>query len=123
MNKSKIILLAACLFTLCAGLFARGDTYIYNFWDEIEKSPDTYRVSHVFYANDLKLDTPLKNPTSLFAYGNSMYLCDTDNNRIIEFEYTENKTLVPLRVIDHVNPSPLIENNRFSGPQDIFILF
>ena len=121
MNKSKIIILAACLFALCAGLFARGDTYIYNYWDEIEKSPDTYRVSHVFYANDLKLDTPLKNPTSLFAYGNSMYLCDTDNNRIIEFEYTENKTLVPLRVIDHVNPSPLIENNRFNSPQDIFI--
>ena len=107
MNKRKLIILTAGLFTLCTALFARGDTYIYNYWDEIEKSPDAYRVSHVFYANDLNLDTPLKNPTSLFAFENKIYLCDTDNNRIIEFEYTENKTLLPLKVIDHVNPSPL----------------
>ncbi|MBO4629964.1 MAG: hypothetical protein J5687_08450 [Treponema sp.] len=121
MNKRKLIILTAGLFTLCTALFARGDTYIYNYWDEIEKSPDAYRVSHVFYANDLNLDTPLKNPTSLFAFENKIYLCDTDNNRIIEFEYTENKTLLPLKVIDHVNPSPLLEDTSFKGPQDIYV--
>ena len=120
MTRRKILIISA-LFALCSALFAKADTYTYNFWDKIEKSPDSYRVSHVVYANDLKLDVPLKNPTSLFAYGNSLYLCDTDNNRIIELEYTEKKTLVPLRIIDHVNESPLLEDNYFKSPQDIFI--
>ena len=121
MNRRKFLITAACFIALCSSLFAKADTYTYDFWDDIEKSPDTYRVSHVVYANDLGLDTPLKNPTSLFAYGNLIYLCDTDNNRIIELEYTDKKMLVPVRVIDHVNESPLIEDNYFKAPQDIFI--
>ena len=120
MNRRKLLLIAA-LSAICAGLFAKADTYTYNYWDEIEKSPDAYRVSHVVYANDLNLNVPLKNPTSLFAHENSIYLCDTDNNRIIELEYTEKKTLELVRIIDHVNESPFIEDNYFKKPQDIFI--
>ncbi len=120
MNRRKLLLIAA-LSAICTGLFAKADTYTYNYWDEIEKSPDAYRVSHVVYANDLNLNVPLKNPTSLFAHENSIYLCDTDNNRIIELEYTEKKTLELVRIIDHVNESPFIEDNYFKKPQDIFI--
>ena len=52
MMRRKLFIMIAGLFTLCAGLFAKGDTYIYDFWDNIEKSPDVYRVTHVVYADD-----------------------------------------------------------------------
>ena len=119
--KRKILLTITLLFTLCSALFAKADTYTYNFWDEIEKSPDTYRVSHILYASDLGLDKALKNPSSLFADGNTLYLVDTDNNRIVVLEYTEKKTLELIKVIDHVNDSPLLEDTSFSSPQDIFV--
>lgn len=120
MNRKKIIFTVTCLFSICAGLFAKGDTYIYDHWSELEKSPDAYRVSSVLYADDLKLDTPLKNPSSLFALGNLVYLVDTDNNRIIELVYSDNKTLSLSRVIDHFNSNGQVVET-FNGPTDIFI--
>ena len=106
MKKSKLLFTVILAGLLCSNLFAKGDTYTYNFWDDIEKSPDAYRVSHVVYAADLQLDKALKNPQSLFANGNRLYVADSDNNRFIELEYTEKKTLEFVRVIDQVNPSP-----------------
>ncbi|MCR4735185.1 MAG: hypothetical protein K5829_09300 [Treponema sp.] len=120
MNRKKIFFTIVCLFSICAGLFAKGDTYIYDHWGEIEKSPDAYRVSSVLYADDLRLDTPLKNPSSLFSFGNLIYLVDTDNNRIIELVYSENKTLSLSRVIDHFNSNGQVKET-FAGPTDIFI--
>lgn len=120
MNRRKLIITIASLFTICAGLFAKGDTYNYDYWSEIQKSPDTYRVSHVIYADDLKLDKPLKNPTSLFAYENFIYVVDSDNNRIIELEYTDKKMLELRRVITSFNaPEDVI--NTFNGPKDMFV--
>ncbi|MCR4952546.1 MAG: hypothetical protein K6A43_00590 [Treponema sp.] len=120
MNRKKILFTAVCLFSICAGLFAKGDTYIYDYWGEVEKSPDAYRVSSVLYADDLKLDTPLKNPSSLFSIGNLIYLVDTDNNRIIELVYNDNKTLSLSRVIDRFNSNGQVVET-FNGPTDIFI--
>ena len=79
----KLSVLIICLAALCAGAFAKGDTYIYDYWGEVEKSPDVYRVSHVLYADDLDLDLGLRNPSGLFAAGNLLYLVDTDNNSLI----------------------------------------
>ena len=121
MKKSKLLFTVILAGLLCSNLFAKGDTYTYNFWDDIEKSPDAYRVSHVVYAADLQLDKALKNPQSLFANGNHLYVADSDNNRFIELEYTEKKTLEFVRVIDQVNPSPFLEDNTFKGPKDIFV--
>ncbi len=120
MMRRKIFLLIAGLVTFSAGLFAKGDTYIYDYWSEYEKSPDAYRVSHVVYADDLKLETALKSPSSLFANGNILYVVDTDNNRIIELNYTEKKTLEFKRVIDRVKMKDGSEGT-FSGPKDIFV--
>ena len=120
MMRRKIFLLIAGLVTFSAGLFAKGDTYIYDYWSEYEKSPDAYRVSHVVYADDLKLETALKSPSSLFANGNILYVVDTDNNRIIELYYTEKKTLEFKRVIDRVKMKDGSEGT-FSGPKDIFV--
>ena len=120
MMRRKIILIIAGLLTLSAGLFAKGDSYIYDYWGEMEKSPDPYTVSHVVYADDLKLSTALKNPSSLFAKDNLLYVVDTDNNRIIELEYTEKKTLQFNRLIDHVYLKDGSES-QFSSPKDVFV--
>lgn len=120
MMRRKIILIIAGLLTLSAGLFAKGDAYIYDYWSELEKSPDPYTVSHVVYADDLKLSTALKNPASLFAKDNLLYVVDTDNNRIIELEYTEKKTLQFNRLIDHVYLKDGSES-QFSSPKDVFV--
>lgn len=120
MNRRKLLLTITSLFTLCAGLFAKGDTYLYNFWGDIEHSPDVYRVSSVVYADDLDLDVGLKNPSSLFARGNNVYLVDTDNNRIIEFSYNDNKTVTLERVIDHFNSDGQV-TETFNGPMDLYI--
>lgn len=116
----KILLTISCLFSLCAGLFARGETYIYDYWGEIEKSPDVYRVSSVLYADDLDLDIGLKTPSGLFAIDNLIYLVDTENNRIIELVYNDNKTVSLSRVIDRFNSNGQVVET-FSGPMDIFV--
>ena len=120
MNRRKIILAIASLFMLSAMAFAKSDTYIYDYWGEVEKSPDVYRVSHVLYADDLDLDIGLRNPQGLFCKGNLVYVLDTDNNRIIELEYTQKKQVELIRVIDSFNaPEGVI--NTFSYPTDLFI--
>ena len=120
MMKRKIAFIIAGLLTFSAGLFAKGDAYIYDYWGDYEKSPDAYTVSHVIYADDLKLETALKNPTSLFANGNLLYVVDTDNNRIIELEYTSKRTLQFSRVIDKFTAKDGAEDT-FNGPKDIFV--
>lgn len=116
----KLLVLFICLAALCTSAFAKGDTYIYDYWGEVEKSPDVYRVSHVLYADDLDLDLGLKNPSGLFAAGNLMYLVDTDNNRIIELVYNDNKTVSLSRVIDRFNSDGQVVET-FNGPMDIFV--
>lgn len=120
--KKRNLLMSVVFVALCASLFAKADTYIYDYWGEIEKSPDVYRVSHVFYADDLKLGSPMRSPSSLFCYEDKVYVVDTGNNRIVEFTYGENKTLVFNRIIDRFNSNGQ-ENvvETFNGPTDIFI--
>ena len=120
MMKRKLLLIAS-LFALCAGLFAKGDTYIYDYWGKMEKSPDAYRVSHVVYANNLNLEKGLKNPQSLFASGNMLYVVDTDNNRIVQLEYTKQKTLELRRVIDTIDTNGFDTPETLNLPEDVFI--
>ena len=119
MMKRRIVFMITGFLIFSATLFAKGDTYIYDVWGDIEKSPDAYRVSHVIYADDLKLETALKNPSSLFANGNFLYVVDTDNNRIIELEYTSKRTLSFNRVIDKVTLKDG-SVSEFNAPKDIF---
>ncbi|MCQ2573625.1 MAG: hypothetical protein MJ182_07000 [Treponema sp.] len=119
--KKRITLFIISTLFVCAGLFAKGDSYIYDYWGEIEKSPDMYRVSSVLYAADLGLDVSLKNPSGLYCSGNMVYILDTDNNRIIELEYTLDKTLVFSRVIDSFNANGHDVVTTFNSPNDLFI--
>lgn len=116
----KILLALACIFTLCTAAFAKNDTYIYDYWGEYEKSPDAYRVAGVVYADDLGLADKFKTASNMFCLEDSVFVCDTGNNRILELKYTENKNLELVRVIDHFNSNGQVDET-FNGPSDIFI--
>lgn len=116
-------LLLTLIFICCAyvNISAKDDTYIYDYWNSIQNSPDAYRVSSVLYADDLKLESQLKNPSSIFCFDNLVFLVDTDNNRILEFTYNENKTVELNRIIDSFNCEDPEIINTFNSPHDIFI--
>lgn len=116
----KIIVTIASLLLICASAFAKGDTYIYDYWGDMEKSPDVYRVSSVLYADDLGLDIPLKSPQGLFACQDKLYLLDSENNRIVELKYNDNKTLSLIREIKEFNAPEGIDNT-FASPRDMYV--
>ena len=118
----KRLLLICISFFLCVvAVSAKNDNYIYDVWNEIEHSPDTYRVSSVLYGSNLGLDTMLKNPSGLFCVGRRVFIVDTGNNRIIELLYNDNKTLSFVRLIDHFNSDVEGMVTTFAGPSDIFV--
>ncbi|MBR5646669.1 MAG: hypothetical protein IKX23_08535 [Treponema sp.] len=117
----KLLLTLIIFLSVCVSLSAKNDTYIYDFWESVQNSPDTYRVSSVLYADDLKLESQLKNPSSIFCFDNLVFLVDTDNNRILEFTYNENKTVQLNRIIESFNCEDPEVINTFNSPHDIFI--
>lgn len=96
-----------------------GYTYNYDFWGDIQYSPDAYEVSGVYTAVDLGLETGLKTPSGLFVHENRIYICDTGNNRILEIERTDTQTLELVRIIDSFQGGNGPQN--FSSPQDVAV--
>lgn len=93
--------------------------YIYDFWGDVQDSPDFYEVSRVFTASDLGLETNFKSPSGLYASGNSLYICDTGNNRIVEVERVSSQELKVVRIIDSFKGP--VDTVTFSAPEDIAI--
>ena len=83
-----------------------GYTYNYDYWGDIQYSPDAYEVSGVYSAVDFGLETGLKTPSGLFVYEDMIYICDTGNNRILEIQRTGSQTLELIRVIDSFKGAP-----------------
>lgn len=119
--KKRITLFLISLIFISASVFAKGDSYIYDRWEEIEKSPDMYRVSSVLYANNLGLEKSFKNPSGLYCYKNYVYILDSDNNRIIELVYNEDKTLSFSREITKFDANGSGVDETFNCPKDMYI--
>ncbi len=98
-----------------------GDTsYTYNldYWGDVQDSPDFYTVSKVFTSSELGLDVKMKAPEGLFSYGDSLYVCDTGNNRIIELKRVTAEKFDVVRIIDSFKGD---SNSTFNAPSDIAI--
>lgn len=123
MIKKYPLLLAALLLALSfvPALALDGSdypyTYNYDFWGEMRESPDVYRVEAVVNYRDLGLDTPMKTPQSLFAWGDELFVCDTGNNRILQL-HREGGGFSLSRVIDEVKGAT---PSAFNAPYDIFV--
>ncbi len=114
--------LACVIIGLSSSMVANAETgYTYNFdyWGDVQYSPDAYSVSEVLTAVDMGLEGRLNNPGSLYVMDNHLFVCDTGNNRIIELERNEDKKFELCRVIDSFEGD--VEVNTFNGPSDIAV--
>ena len=118
-NYKKIIS-AAVILAAGAMLFAEGDCYIYDRWSQIEHSPDTYAVERVYVADIIGDGKMLSNPQGLFCKGSDVYVCDTGNNRIIQYTYTADRQLSVVRIIDHFNADGKVLET-FASPSDVYV--
>lgn len=91
-------------------------TYNYDYWGEMMESPDAYRVEEVISSASLGLETPMNSPQSLFAAGNTLYVVDRGNNRILQLE-RDGQHFSLVRIIDHVDGA---EPATFNAPNDVF---
>lgn len=97
-----------------------GYTYNYDWWYDVQYSPDAYTVAGVFTAQDLGLDTRLSAPEGLFVYESMVYICDTGNNRILELERDAPDSLELKRVIDSFQGGNQ-EKTTFDTPTDVVV--
>ena len=125
----KRIITGIAAFALAAMVFAESSlpafamnksyTYNYDYWGDVQNSPDFYTVQEVYTTVELGLDKPLKTPQGLFAFGESLYVCDTGNNRIIELARSEEGTLSVVRYIEEFKGD--LEVTTFNSPTDVAI--
>ena len=93
-------------------------TYVYDYWEDVQESPDAYTVAKVFTFGDMGLSKNLKNPESLTVHGNQIYISDTGNNRIIVLERTSADGFELVREFDSIKGS---EVNDLKSPSDVAI--
>lgn len=94
-------------------------TYNYDYWGDYMDSADFYNPCKVFTSTELGLDLKLKNPQGLFADGNTLYLCDSGNNRVIELNRVSPEQLEVVRVIDSIKGAKGSET--LNNPTDIAV--
>lgn len=94
-------------------------TYNYDYWGDVQDTPDLYTVCRVFTSADLGLEVNMKNPTGLYTYGDYLYICDSGNNRIIETKRTSTEELEVVRIIDSFQGD--VDVTTFSNPTDIAV--
>lgn len=94
-------------------------TYNYDWWGDVQDSPDVYEVCKVYTSTDLGLDVKLKNPEGLFIQGNMVYICDTGNNRIVELERVSTEEFEVRRIYDSFQGD--VNVTTFSSPSDIAV--
>ena len=93
-------------------------TYNYDFWGEQVASPDAYRVGAYILGTTVGT-TNFNSPQGLFIRDNFIYVCDTENDRIVIIEVLEDGS----HVLNNIYDSVVIDNelSRFSKPHDIFV--
>jgi hypothetical protein len=122
----SFILMTAMAITVASPLTAladegveKGYTYTYDYWGEVQYSPDAYSVVGVYTAGVLGIEGGFKNPDGLFIKDRFVFVCDTGNNRIIQWERTDNDEFRHVRTINEIKGDVNIKN--LSGPTDVFM--
>ena len=99
--------LAGAVILGCSTLTAQAEekyTYCYDYWGEVQDSPDAYEVVGVYTSADLGLDKPISTTaTGLTVIGNDIYLCDTGNNRIIQLSRVDREDFEVVNIFDSFN--------------------
>lgn len=112
-----VIMLGSCL-TVSA---EEGYTYNYDYWGDIQYSPDAYSVVGSFTSYDLGLEKAMFNPQGLYVYNDLIYICDTGNNRILEIKRVDTEHIEVVRIIDSFNGNGMTDVTTFASPTDVAI--
>ncbi len=101
--------------------FSSSYSYCYDYWGDVQESPDPYRVKTVIDSMSIGMDKldgkRLNRPQSLFVRNNDLYVVDTNNNRILQMNYDGDQYSLT-RVISEISGC---EVNHFSSPYDVFV--
>ena len=132
MKKAISFLLALLLLIPAAGAFADDSaslkedgfstsyTYNYDYWGDVQMSPDPYRVETIIDSMSLGLENLegklISKPQSIFIRNNDVYLVDSGNNRILQIRYKDGKAKLT-RVITEITGT---EPAGFNYPTDVF---
>lgn len=119
----KLSALFACIIMAASSTLSvraeEGYTYNYDWWGDVQYSPDAYEVAGVYTSVDLGLEQQLSSPQGIFVSGEQVYICDTGNNRIIQLKRTDVDSFSVERIIDSFQGGD--GNNSFNGPSDIAV--
>lgn len=118
---SALALSAVVLAGTSIAACAKEDNYTYNYdwWGDVQDSPDFYTVRRVYTSVDLGLELKLNNPSGMYVKENMVYLCDTGNNRILLLERTAKGDFEVRQEINSFRGN--VENTTFSSPTDIAV--
>lgn len=94
-------------------------TYNYDYWGDVQDSPDFYTVADTYTSEKLHLEKRMSNPQGLFVKDDTVYICDTDNNRILVLEFDEHDKLVMKDIIDSFKGD--VEVTTLAEPTDIAV--
>lgn len=97
----------------------RSYTYIYDYWGDVQDTPDVYEVYRVFTSTELGLDVRLNNPSGIYATDDKVYICDSGNNRIVVLAKDDQAGLVYESEIKSIKFAPGVA--ELSNPTDIAI--
>lgn len=122
MTKRLVALLASAVVMLGSSLTVCADegyTYNYDYWGDVQYSPDAYEVAGVFTAADIGLEQKMLNPQGLYVYNDLIYICDTGNNRILELKRASLQEIELVSVIDSFDGNGQTDVTTFSTPTDV----
>lgn len=117
-----ILALVAMVFaTSSLSALASDETYTYNYdyWGDVQNSPDAYTVTNVYTASSFGLDINFRSPQGMFVKDNMIYICDTGNNRIVQLERTGTEQFEVVRIFDSIKGNTDVTS--ISSPTDIAV--
>ncbi|MBP5153111.1 MAG: hypothetical protein ILP13_09405 [Lachnospiraceae bacterium] len=93
-------------------------SYIYDWWGDVQYCPNPYYVSKTLTYKDFGLDKNFKNPESIYIKDDNLYICDTGNNRILQFKKGRGYDFTLVREITAVKGTSPTE---LSAPADVAV--